>query len=192
MKTVCFMGSHFGMPLQCQQKAKDIIKYLIKNNYKIFYCGMYGDFDFQINSILFELKKDNPDIVLIFVSPYYESNKFINKKAKQEYQVLKSQILYEYEGFDDIKKRIKDFEKDYQNDFFNKKYIYQKKIFDKTILCELDNVPYKFRIIECNKWKVQNSDILVTFCNNKYSNTYKIRHFALKLNKKVIDIVNNF
>lgn len=42
------------------------------------------------------------------------------------------------------------------------------------------------------KWKVKNSDILVTYCTNKLTNTYKIRQFALKLNKKVVDISNDF
>ena len=191
MKSVCFIGSHFGLSQEFKEKAKDIIVSLINNDFKTFYCGMYGDFDMQINSILYSLKKDY-DIVMICVKPYYNENKFLNHKAKENYQTLKNQIMFEYDKYDDIEKRIEYMEEEYKYEFFKNDYIYEKKVFDKVTICELDNIPYKYRIIECNKWKVKNSDVLVTFCTNKYSNSYKIRNFALKINKKVIDINNNF
>lgn len=187
MKTVCFMGSHFGMTKNSIEKAKNILISLIDNGYKTFYCGEYGDFDLQINSILFNLKKIYKDITLICVKPYYNENKFKSQKCKKEYQALKSKILYEYEKFDDLDKRIDYIDDEFKYDFFKIKFIYENK-FDDVIVCGLENVPYKFRIVECNKWKVKNSDVVVSFCTNKYSNTYKIRQFALKLNKKVVDI----
>ena len=93
MKTVCFMGSHFGMTKNSIEKAKNILISLIDNGYKTFYCGEYGDFDLQINSILFNLKKIYKDITLICVKHYYNENKFKSQKCKKEYQALKSKIL---------------------------------------------------------------------------------------------------
>ena len=182
------MGSHFGMNKDFKDKAKDIITSLIDKGYKTFYCGEYGDFDFQINAILYELKKTHKDIMLICVKPYYCENKFINKKAKENYQKMKKNILSEYYNFEDLNKRIEYFNDEFKYEFFKNTYLYEKKIFDNVVVCDLDKIPYRLRIIECNKWKVKNCDIIVTFCTNKYSNTYKMRNFALKLNKKVVDI----
>lgn len=186
------MGSHFGMRQNYQEEARNIIISLINDGYKKFYCGTYGDFDFQINSILYNLKKDYPDIIMICVKPYYNANKFLNCKTKETYQTFKAQILNEYENYDNLDEKLKNFEENYQYELFNNKFLYEKYIFDDIIVCDLDKIPYKFRIIECNKWKIKNSDVFVTFCTSKYSNTYKMRQYALKLNKKIVDISNDF
>lgn len=52
----------------------------------------------------------------------------------------------------------------------------------------LEKVPYKFAIIESNKWMIQKSDILVCHITNTVTNAIKFKEFAIKKKKRIIEI----
>ena len=58
---------------------------------------------------------------------------------------------------------------------------------DTVYLDEISNTPYKYRIIERNKWMIKRSDIVIAYC--KYpGNTREFRDIAKKQNKTIIDL----
>lgn len=187
MKTVTYIGSHFGLSADKLPKLKNILVSLIEKGYNVFYCGDYGNFDGQVNSTLLHLKKEYTNIQMIKVKPYYSSNKFTSPQAKALYQKEKQEILDYYDG-EELEQKLKYFENDLAEDFYNSKYLHEKYFFDEVVVCDLDQYPPKARIIECNKWKVRNSDVLVAYCPHQYTNSGKIRTYAQKLNKTIIDV----
>ncbi len=58
---------------------------------------------------------------------------------------------------------------------------------DTIYIDELEKIPYKYRIIERNKWMINKSDYLIAYA--KYvGNAREIKEYAEKRNKKVINL----
>lgn len=183
---VCFIGSHLGLPEKELIKLKNVVKSLIKKGYNIFYCGCYGKFDWQVIECLFELKKDYPMLRIVKIKPYYQFNRFQNKENEEIYnwgmEEIKKNCGTDKESFERNKRILE------QEVYFKKWFEDEKKYFDDVLLCDLDLKPYRARIIECNKWKVDECDMLVSYCPFKQGNSAKIKNYAIKKNKQVIEI----
>ena len=52
----------------------------------------------------------------------------------------------------------------------------------------LEKVPLRFAITERNKWMIKNSDYLVCYVNNPFSNANKFKEFAIKKGKQIINL----
>lgn len=183
---VCFIGSHLGLPEEELSKLEIVLHSLIKIGCCIFYCGCYGKFDWQVVECLFKLKKDYPKLRIVKIKPYYQFNRFLDKHSEKLYkwgiEELRAEYSKDKEGYDRNKSILE------REVYYKKWFEDEKKYFDETMLCDLDNKPYKTRIIECNKWKIDECDILVSYCPLKQGNSVKIKNYALKKNKKVIEL----
>lgn len=194
----CFIGWHYGLPEEMVSGLKKELDYLITcRKVTTFYCGEYGKFDRQVIKVLNELKKYFNQIKIIKIKPYYQTNKFLSRSDKKEYELLLKNLKRDYypeEPMDNFKYkkflgyynlRKEELKQQYMCASW---YLSEKENFDDVVLLDLDSIPYKARIIEANKWKVRECDYLVAFCVDKYSNSWKIREYAKKLNKKIIDL----
>ncbi len=169
---ICFIGSHLGLPKDKLDKLKKLLLKLITNN-PTFYCGTYGEFDMQVVRLLYELKKDHSNIRMVKIKPYYQFNKHVNKESEKIYNKILKNLKYNYDK--DIKglnNEIKKLDKDF---IFKNWFEMEQKYFNEVLICDLPNKPYRSRIIECNKWKVDVCDILISYCPIKYSNSDKIK-----------------
>lgn len=60
---------------------------------------------------------------------------------------------------------------------------------DNTIYPEgLELVPKRFAIKKRNEWMIDNSDYVICHVKNSFSNAHKFREYAIKKNKKIIDV----
>ena len=85
--TITFCG-HSNCLFSDEEKEKLkqlLIKEIRKNPTCKFYLGGYGDFDSLCLRILRELKTDFPDIELLFITPYLDSNYSKLQLAKYYY-----------------------------------------------------------------------------------------------------------
>lgn len=65
----------------------------------------------------------------------------------------------------------------------------KKPEYEYTIYPEgLETVPKKFAINKRNEWMIDNSDYVVCYVTNTFSNAHKFRDYAIRKNKKIIDI----
>lgn len=183
-----FIGSHLGIENNKLSLLQKLILNLINNGFDTFLCGEYGDFDKQVNNILFEIKNiKRLKIKIILIKPYYQYNKFENHKAQTDYIKNKKEIMQDtFPG--NLQQEIAKFEHNYENECYNMRYLYETKYFDEIIVCELDNIPHKLRIIECNKWKVRQCDAIIAFCPKENSNSWKIKEYAKHLKKLVYEL----
>jgi len=85
--TVTFCGhSDFSFKDSDKEKLKDLlIKLVVKFPTCKFYLGGYGNFDALCFSTLKEIKKDFPNIELIFITPYLNNNYGKLNLAKNQY-----------------------------------------------------------------------------------------------------------
>jgi uncharacterized phage-like protein YoqJ len=61
-----------------------------------------------------------------------------------------------------------------------------KEYYDSTIYPNIENIYPKEKIIECNKWMINNSDILICHITNTYhSGAYKTLLYAKQKNKHI-------
>ncbi len=58
--------------------------------------------------------------------------------------------------------------------------------YDEIIYPDLDDVYYKNKIIQRNKWIVENCDVLVAYVKNKNGGAARMLNYALALHKKVV------
>lgn len=185
---VCFIGSHLGLPKERLHELKEILIELINLGYKTFYCGVKGGFDWQCVQTLNELKKDYPFIEIVKVKPTYQHNPYISSQKRELFFAKKKAIISDMnkdeESVDFELNRFIDW---FGYDYFKDWYLEEQKYFDNIIVPDI-NVPPKYIIIECNKWKVRVSDVLISYCPNKNSNSWKIMKYAEKLNKKVVKL----
>ncbi len=63
-----------------------------------------------------------------------------------------------------------------------------KNIYDEIIYPNLENIPYKFAIIERNKWMIKKSDVVIAYVKRSFGGARKTLDFAQKQNKKIIEI----
>ena len=85
--TITFCG-HSNCLFSDEEKEKLkqlLIKEIRKNPTCKFYLGGYGDFDSLCLRTLRELKTDSPDIELLFITPYLDSNYSKLQLAKYYY-----------------------------------------------------------------------------------------------------------
>ena len=183
---VCFIGSHLGLPEEELFKLKKVLLSLLHLGCNTFYCGCYGKFDWQVVECLFKLKKDYPKLRIVKIKPYYQFNRFLDKENEKIFkwgmEEIKQNYGKDYEGFERNKRILE------QEVYFKKWFEDEKKYFDEAMLCDIDLKPYRTRIIECNKWKVDECDILVSYCPLKQGNSVKIKNYAIKKNKQVIEL----
>lgn len=60
---------------------------------------------------------------------------------------------------------------------------------DNTIYPEgLELVPKRFAIKKRNEWMIDNSNYVICHVKNNFSNAHKFREYAIKKNKKIIDV----
>lgn len=89
------------------------------------------------------------------------------KKLKKEYSFIEYKIVLAY-----IPQKADDYT-DYSN----------------TIYPDgLENVPYRFAIVERNKWMIDNSDYLICYVKHKFSNAYKFKEYAVKKDKIIFQL----
>lgn len=184
----CFIGNRFGVPYHLLPELKKVITALIEEGCTCFYCGTYGKFDDQVLDILDSLRKQY-NLSIIKVKPYYQPNIFISKREEKYYKEQKTEIEEEYK-FDGDKER-------YQmklhslkiNTFYKNWYLTEQNYFTSVIIPDgIEKAHPKYRIIECNKWKVRHSDVLICYSPNRNGNSYKIRTYAAERKKRIIDI----
>ena len=84
---IAFLGhACFILTEDIKQKIIDTIKQLASVNEKVYmYLGGYGNFDYECLTILKDLKKSYSSIIIIFVSPYLNSNYYKLKTANLLY-----------------------------------------------------------------------------------------------------------
>lgn len=183
---VSFYGSHYGMSRDELGKLNDAILNLINNGYHTFYCGTYGKFDSQVIDALKEFKKLYPFIKIIKVKPYYQANRFHSQKARRDFIKIADEIRYQNNNDEESVNRELEIEEREAESSYSDWYYREKKDFDNVFIPDyLDNFPYKYRIIECNKWKIKNSDVCVFY--TRYSHkTLEFYKFAKKLNKNIV------
>ncbi len=185
----CFIGSHLGLPNELLLTLRKELIQLIEKGCDCFYCGCYGEFDKTIKNILFDLKKSYSFIKVIKIKPYYQRNKYISLQAKQQYKREISKLKEAFgEGTEAYADQLFKFEKDFDYEYYTDWYLEEKK-FDDVILYDLEKFPPKARIIECNKQKVRECDYILAYCPVKYSNSWEIKEYAKKLNKKIINLI---
>lgn len=66
------------------------------------------------------------------------------------------------------------------------------KDYDSVIYPPLERVPYKLAILKRNEWIVSSSDFIVFYVNNGYGGAYESLKYAIKKNKKYINLGNYF
>lgn len=72
--TFCGHGRINISPEEIEKIKEFLIEKIKKSSNAKFYLGGYGDFDNTVFRILQSLKADFPDIELVFISPYLDSN----------------------------------------------------------------------------------------------------------------------
>ena len=61
--------------------------------------------------------------------------------------------------------------------------------FDEIIIAPTkDSTPNRYKIIECNKYMISNSDCLICYINHTWGGAYKTYEYALKKDIKIINI----
>ena len=61
--------------------------------------------------------------------------------------------------------------------------------YSKTIYPEkIETVPKKIAIIKRNEWMIEQSDTVICYVKNHFSNAYRFFEFAEKKNKKIINL----
>ncbi len=189
---ICFAGTRYGLPETRLEELKNIIIQLITQSKDEveFYCSEYGKFERQARRIVSELKKDYPQIKSYWVNPFYRPQKFNNEKAGEEYAYQLSRFENEYKQHPTIRQQEFEKFKHYAIVYYlyNDDYKTIVDFYDDMIIYELDNVPHKARIIESNKRKVDDCDVVITHCPAASNQSRKIRDYAIKKHKKVIDM----
>ena len=61
--------------------------------------------------------------------------------------------------------------------------------YDEIVYPPLEKVPYRFAIVERNKWMVDRADIIISCVTRECGGAFKAVNRALKKNKKVINII---
>jgi len=74
----------------------------------------------------------------------------------------------------------------YSNDIYLKRRE-SEKYYDEILSPEL-NVPVKYAIIKRNKYMVDKADLIIAYINYPFGGAYKTFMYALKTNKKIINL----
>ena len=61
--------------------------------------------------------------------------------------------------------------------------------YDEIVYPPLENVPYKFAIVERNKWMVDQADVIILCVEREYGGAFQAVKRARKKNKRIINIV---
>ena len=80
MGKVCSFFGHRDAHAAADSLIESHVRQLIDQGVMSFWCGGYGKFDARCAHIVHGLKKDYPEIELIFVMPYLKGHSVINPK----------------------------------------------------------------------------------------------------------------
>ncbi len=69
--------------------------------------------------------------------------------------------------------------------------INEQNLYDEIIYPNLENTPRRFAILKRNEYIVQKSDLIIAYVNRTYGGAYKMLCYARKLNKPIINLVDN-
>ena len=61
--------------------------------------------------------------------------------------------------------------------------------YDEIVYPPLEKVPYRFAIVERNKWMVDRADVVISAVTREYGGAFKAVSRAIKKNKRVISII---
>ncbi|MBQ8389041.1 MAG: hypothetical protein IJX46_08965 [Clostridia bacterium] len=60
--------------------------------------------------------------------------------------------------------------------------------YDSVIYPPIENIPKKFAIVARNRWMIEESDLIVAYVDHNFGGAYNSYKFALRKNKKVINL----
>ena len=61
--------------------------------------------------------------------------------------------------------------------------------YDEIVYPPLENVPYRFAIVERNNWMVDKADVVISYVTREYGGAFKALRRAIKKKKQVINIM---
>ena len=81
----------------------------------------------------------------------------------------------------------------YKHESFRKKVqdIMCDGFYDRTIYPDLKYVPYKFAILERNKYMINSADLIIAYINHCWGGAYSAYVYAKSKNKKIINLGDN-
>ena len=136
-------------------------------------CTFFGHRDAS-EKVVFALKEVIESLIKKGIKSFYVGN-------NGNYDLLVQSVL------SDIKKANIDIDFKIVLSYLGEKAITDNQ--DKTIFPEgLENVPRRFAISKRNDWLISNANVVVVYCTNTFSNSYKLAQKATKKNLNIINL----